>query len=97
MGLILRLRPDSFCRICDIHSFFRPRSHPDKFYVTVCCPALDAQSRSCIVSVGSVSWEQNRLLLGRESNSGGENRSEKMKALKGEAFKDGDRIEVRQG
>ena len=32
----------TFCRICGIHSFYRPRSHPEHFDVNVRCLDSDA-------------------------------------------------------
>ncbi len=50
----------TFCRICGIHSFYTPRSHPDGFSVNLRC--LDGDnilSRFEIVSFDGANWEQN--------------------------------------
>ena len=50
----------TFCRICGIHSFYTPRSHPDGFSVNLHC--LDGEnilSRFEIVPFDGANWEQN--------------------------------------
>jgi len=50
----------TFCRLCGIHSFYTPRSHPDGFSVNVRC--LDGEnivSRFEIVPFDGANWEQN--------------------------------------
>ncbi len=50
----------TFCRICGIHSFYVPRSHPDGFSVNLRC--LDGEnilSRFEIVPFDGTNWEQN--------------------------------------
>lgn len=50
----------TFCRICGIHSFYTPRSHPDGFSVNLRC--LDGDnilSRFEIVPFDGANWEQN--------------------------------------
>lgn len=54
----------TFCRICGIHSFYRPRSHPDQFDVNVRCLDSDAVSQFQILPFDGVNWEQNVHLLG---------------------------------
>lgn len=48
-----------FCRICGIHPFYRPRSHPNSIDVNVRC--LDGDALSCfkIKSFDGVNWEEN--------------------------------------
>ena len=58
----------TFCRICGIHSFYRPRSHPDQFDVNVRCLDSDAISEFEILPFDGVRWEQNVHLLHDESN-----------------------------
>ena len=58
----------TFCRICGIHSFYRPRSHPDQFDVNVRCLDGDAISQFGILPFDGVNWEDNVHLLGDESN-----------------------------
>ncbi|MEG4224694.1 GFA family protein [Microcoleus sp. N9_B2] len=58
----------TFCRICGIHSFYRPRSHPDQFDVNVRCLDSDAISHFQILPFDGVNWEENVHLLGDESN-----------------------------
>ncbi|MDY6784217.1 MAG: GFA family protein [Cyanobacteriota bacterium] len=49
----------SFCRICGIHAFYRPRSHPDAIDVNVRCLDEDILSRFKIEPFDGVHWEQN--------------------------------------
>ena len=58
----------TFCRICGIHSFYRPRSHPDRFDVNVRCLDDCAISKFQILPFDGVNWEQNVHLLEAESN-----------------------------
>ncbi len=48
-----------FCRICGIHSFYTPRSHPDCVDVNVRCLDGDVISRFEIVPFDGMNWEQN--------------------------------------
>ena len=58
----------TFCRICGIHPFYRPRSHPNQFDVNVRCLDDDAISQFGILPFDGVNWEDNVHLLGDESN-----------------------------
>ena len=50
----------TFCRICGIHSFYTPRSHPDGFSVNLrCLDGDDILSRFEIVPFDGANWEQN--------------------------------------
>jgi hypothetical protein len=49
----------TFCRHCGIHSFYRPRSHPQDFDVNVRCLDGDVISRFEIVPFDGVNWEDN--------------------------------------
>lgn len=48
-----------FCRICGIHSFYRPRSHPDCIDVNVRCLDGDAVNDFEIVPFDGANWEEN--------------------------------------
>ena len=48
-----------FCRICGIHSFYRPRSHPDSFDVNVHCLDGEVEEHFHIVPFDGRNWEQN--------------------------------------
>lgn len=48
-----------FCRICGIHSFYIPRSHPDGIDVNVNCLDENVVSRFRIVPFDGANWEQN--------------------------------------
>ncbi|HEY9299204.1 MAG TPA: GFA family protein, partial [Phormidium sp.] len=48
-----------FCRICGIHSFYIPRSHPDGIDVNVHCLDENVLSRFRIVPFDGANWEQN--------------------------------------
>jgi len=58
----------TFCRICGIHSFYRPRSHPEHFDVNVRCLDDYAIQHFQILPFDGVNWEQNVHLLRDESN-----------------------------
>ena len=49
----------TFCGICGIHSFYRPRSHPDHFDVNLRCLDGDAIAKFQIVAFDGANWEQN--------------------------------------
>lgn len=49
----------NFCRICGIHSFYRPRSHPDAFDVNVRCLDGDVVSKFQIQTFDGANWEEN--------------------------------------
>lgn len=49
----------TFCRICGIHAFYRPRSHPDAVDVNVRCLDEELLSRFKIELFDGVNWEQN--------------------------------------
>lgn len=50
----------TFCRICGIHSFYTPRSHPDGFSVNLrCLDGDDILSRFEIIPFDGANWEQN--------------------------------------
>lgn len=48
-----------FCRICGIHPFYRPRSHPDYIDVNVRCLDGDVLSHFQIIPFDGVNWEEN--------------------------------------
>ena len=48
-----------FCRICGIHAFYTPRSHPDQIDVNVRCLDGDILSLFTIESFDGANWEQN--------------------------------------
>jgi hypothetical protein len=47
----------TFCRICGIHPFYTPRSHPDCIDVNVRCLDGDAWSRFQIAPFDGANWE----------------------------------------
>ena len=49
----------TFCCICGIHPFYRPRSHPDAIDVNVRCLDEDILSRFEIRFFDGVNWEDN--------------------------------------
>ncbi len=49
----------TFCRICGIHAFYRPRSHPDSYDVNARCLDEDVLSQFRIIPFDGVNWEQN--------------------------------------
>ena len=48
-----------FCHSCGIHSFYRPRSHPDSIDVNVRCLDGDVISDFEIVPFDGANWEEN--------------------------------------
>jgi hypothetical protein len=58
----------TFCRICGIHSFYRPRSHPDRFDANVRCLDSDAIAQFRIIPFDGVNWERNVHLLHDANN-----------------------------
>ncbi|WP_446339146.1 GFA family protein [Coleofasciculus sp. G1-WW12-02] len=49
----------TFCRICGIHPFYRPRSHPQSIDVNLRCLDDDVLSRFARVSFDGANWEEN--------------------------------------
>ncbi len=49
----------TFCSICGIHSFYRPRSHPDKIDVNIRTFDEDVLDRFEIRFFDGVNWEDN--------------------------------------
>lgn len=49
----------TFCRICGIHSFYRPRSHPDAIDVNIRCLDGDVLSLFEIKPFDGANWEEN--------------------------------------
>jgi hypothetical protein len=47
-----------FCRICGIHSFYRPRSHPEGYDVNVRCLDGNAIEQFNITPFDGAHWEQ---------------------------------------
>lgn len=48
-----------FCSICGIHSFYRPRSHPNDFDVNVLCLDGNVLSKFRIIPFDGANWEEN--------------------------------------
>lgn len=49
----------TFCRICGIHAFYRPRSHPNCIDVNIRCLDGDVLDQFEIVPFDGANWEQN--------------------------------------
>ena len=49
----------TFCSICGIHPFYRPRSHPNDYDVNVNCLDGDVRSLFQIVPFNGANWEEN--------------------------------------
>ena len=49
----------TFCGICGIHSFYRPRSHPDCVDVNIRCLDGDVISQFQVKFFDGPNWEQN--------------------------------------
>ncbi|MEB3309789.1 MAG: GFA family protein [Snowella sp.] len=48
-----------FCRVCGIHSFYRPRSHPQGIDVNIRCLDGDSLSQFIIEPFDGANWEEN--------------------------------------
>ena len=48
-----------FCKTCGIHSFYRPRSHPDSYDVNVNCLDGNVVSKFEVVDFDGANWEAN--------------------------------------
>ena len=49
----------TFCRVCGIHPFYTPRSHPDCIDVNIRCLDGDATARFRITPFDGANWEAN--------------------------------------
>ena len=49
----------TFCLICGIHAFYRPRSHPNCIDVNIRCLDGDVLSQFEVVPFDGANWEQN--------------------------------------
>ncbi|NEN98841.1 MAG: GFA family protein [Moorea sp. SIO1F2] len=49
----------TFCQICGIHPFYRPRSHPNGISVNLRCLDGDVLSRFTLVPFDGANWEEN--------------------------------------
>lgn len=49
----------TFCRVCGMHPFYTPRSHPDGIDVNVRCLDGDARSRFRVEPFDGARWEEN--------------------------------------
>ena len=49
----------TFCRVCGIHAFYTPRSHPDGVDVNVRCLDDDAIARFTVTPFDGAEWESN--------------------------------------
>jgi hypothetical protein len=55
-----RVAKHTFCRVCGIHPFYYPRSHPDGVDVNVrCFDDLDAMARFQVEKFDGQRWEEN--------------------------------------
>lgn len=48
-----------FCKYCGIHSFYRPRSHPEMYDVNLRCLDQNVMSEFRIVPFDGIHWEEN--------------------------------------
>jgi hypothetical protein len=49
----------TFCRVCGIHAFYTPRSHPDGIDVNVKCLDGEAHARFTVKKFDGAEWEEN--------------------------------------
>jgi hypothetical protein len=52
-----RIARHTFCRVCGVHPFYTPRSHPDGVDVNVRCLDGDAPARFVISPFDGARWE----------------------------------------
>lgn len=48
-----------FCRVCGIHPFYRPRSHPEGIDVNARCLDGDVLSKFKVIPFDGANWEEN--------------------------------------
>jgi hypothetical protein len=48
-----------FCRVCGIHAFYKPRSHPEGWDVNVRCLDGDAATKFTVTAFDGQRWEEN--------------------------------------
>ena len=53
----------TFCRICGIHPFYHPRSHPDSIDVNLRCLDGDVLSQFDLEPFDGANWEENVHLI----------------------------------
>lgn len=53
----------TFCRVCGIHPFYSPRSHPDAFDINVRCLDGEVLTQFQILPFDGANWEQNVHLI----------------------------------
>ena len=49
----------TFCRVCGIHPFYVPRSHPNDIDVNIRCLDGDAMRRFTVTHFDGANWEEN--------------------------------------
>jgi hypothetical protein len=49
----------TFCRVCGVHAFYTPRSHPDGVDVNVYCLDGDAARSFAVTPFDGAEWEAN--------------------------------------
>jgi hypothetical protein len=54
-----RVAKHRFCKVCGIHPFYTPRSHPDQIDVNVRCLEPDVQGRFSVKPFDGQNWEDN--------------------------------------
>ncbi len=54
-----RVAKHRFCKVCGIHPFYTPRSHPDSVDVNVRCLDGDALERFSVEPFDGKNWEDN--------------------------------------
>lgn len=54
-----RIAKHTFCRVCGIHAFYRPRSHPQDFDVNVNCLDGKVKENFQVIAFDGENWEDN--------------------------------------
>ncbi len=60
----------TFCRVCGIHPFYVPRSHPNDIDVNIRCLDGDTPSRFTITPFDGANWEENVGTIRSKGESG---------------------------
>lgn len=54
-----RIAKHTFCKICGIHPFYTPRSHPNSIDINVRCLDEDLTTKLAIIPFDGKNWEKN--------------------------------------
>ena len=66
----------TFCRVCGIHPFYVPRSHPNDIDVNVRCLDGDVAALFAVAPFDGANWEANVATIREEKTEGGKTQDE---------------------